>query len=465
MLIIDTADKNPIYVQIYQQIKNKIMSGELSAETRLSSVRELAVELSISRNTVESAYQELIAEGYIHTRPRAGYFVSALDHNAASNIPRQTQHHEFTQPKDGLNFTYDFHPARLDPNSFPASLWRRIYTECLRESSGHLAQYSEPQGEWELRSALQKYLEQSRGVVCAPDQIVICAGLQHSLDIVAHLLKNTHPVAAIEDPGYPLPWAVLRNHGFDIVPISVGHEGINIDKLKHSNSSLVYVTPSHQFPLGHVMPIGNRLRLIEWAKSRNNYIIEDDYDSELRYLGKPIPSLQGLHPHGNIIYTGTFSKVFSPALRISYMVLPPTLLHMYHEHFRNYQTTTSVIEQKALARFMGQGHWDKHIRRVRTTYKKRQTLFISSIDRHFGTLGHVTGYGAGLHVVLQLPNIERSENQIIARARTMNINLFPFSETRTSGKQVPTTLLLGFGGIAPEEIDAGIEQLFHVCFG
>lgn len=464
MFILNSSDPVPLYKQLYNQIREHVLSGKLPADSRLPSVRDLAVELSTSRNTVEGAYQELYAEGYIYSRPRSGYFVSALDQDAAPlslvRKPRTLR----TSAEITASYRYDFHPARLDQKSFPVALWRKLFVESLRESPGQLVQYCNPQGEPELRRAIQLYLERSRGVVCDPEQIVICAGLQHSLDIVAQVLKGSHSVVAVENPGYHLPRAVFRNHSFDIVPVPVGAGGLDLDILKAGSSTIAYVTPSHQLPMGCVMPVANRLRLIEWAESGGKLIIEDDYDSELRYHGKPIPSLQGLRPSGNIIYLGTFSKILSPALRVSYLVLPHSLLAQYRRVFRDYFATVSLLEQKILTKFMEQGHWDRHIRRMRTVYKKKHDTLLRAVEYHFGTRAGIDGLGAGLHVVLQLSGGASGEAEIIDRALRNGIRLLPLSDFYVTGAADSTKLLLGFGGMSESEIVQGIALLSTVCF-
>lgn len=464
MFILDTHDPVPLYTQLYRQIREHILSGRLPAHARLPSVRNLTVELFISRNTVEGAYQELYAEGYIYSKPRSGYFVSALDqdaapHSLAGKIPTHGNHPRPPSP----SFMYNFHPARLDPDSFPGALWRKCLSDSVRESSADFSRYGDPQGEWRLRSSIQSYLERSRGVICSPDQIVICGGLQQSLDIVAHLLKNNHSVVAIENPGYHLPRSVFRNHSFTIIPVPVESAGLDLNSLKASKSTIVYVTPSHQLPLGYVMPVANRLTLIEWAESGGKYIIEDDYDSELRYHGKPIPSLQGLRPTGNIIYTGTFSKILSPALRVSYLVLPQSLLPAYRRRFQDYFSSVSLLEQKALALFMDQGHWERHVRRMRTVYKRKHDALLQSVEHYFGSRATVVGQGAGLHVVLQLSGTTLSEADIIARATQSGIVLFPISAFYVSGAPLFPTLMLGFGGMTASEIEQGVALLNQLC--
>lgn len=464
MFILDTSDTTPLYQQLYKQIRERVLSGELPAHAKLPSVRDLAAELSTSRNTVEGAYQELYAEGYIYSRQRSGYFVSALDHDVVPQSPLHKPPKQSRPQQPSPSYTYDFHPARLDPASFPTAPWRACFLECLRGSSRELTHYGDPQGDLGLRRNIRQYLERSRGVICEPDQIVICSGLQQGLEIIANLLKESHASVTVEDPGYYLPRAVFRNHSFRIVPVAVGPSGIDFGVLRASDSTIAYVTPSHQLPLGYVMPIANRLNLIDWAQSGGSFIIEDDYDSELRYHGKPIPSLQGLRSDGNIIYLGTFSKILSPALRLSYTVLPRVLLAPFHALYRGYFPSISLLEQKTMARFIEQGYWERHVRRMRIVYKKKHDALLQAVERYFGNKATVVGQGAGLHVVLQLHEKNSGEVEILRHAAQRGIKLFPFSATCATGGPVSTCLLLGFGGMTAVEIEQGIKLLSELCF-
>jgi len=464
MFILNSNDAAPLYRQLYRQIREQVLSGKLPAHARLPSVRDLAAELSTSRNTVEGAYQELCAEGYIYSRQRSGYFVSALGHDVAPGSSSRKRPKQSRSPHPSPDYTYDFHPARLDPASFPTAQWRACFLECLRGSSRELARYGDPQGDRGLRDNIRQYLERSRGVLCETDQIVICSGLQQGLEIVAHLLKEGHSSVAVEDPGYHVPRAVFMDHRYRIVPVAVGSSGIDLDVLRASDSTITYVTPSHQLPLGCVMPIANRLNLVDWADSGGNLIIEDDYDSELRYHGNPIPSLQGLRPDGNIIYLGTFSKILSPALRLSYMVLPRALLVPFRAWCGTYFSPVSLLEQKIMARFIEQGYWERHVRRMRIVYQKKHDTLLHAVECYFGSRAGVVGQGAGLHVVLQLHAANSGETGILRRAAHAGINLFPFSATCLTGGPVATSLILGFGGMTAAEIEQGIRLLAELCF-
>ena len=464
MFILDSNETLPLYKQLYQQIREQVLSGRLSADAKLPSVRDMADRLSVSRNTVEGAYQDLYAEGYIYSKARSGYFVSALHQEpAASPLPQSPVIRDpFRElpPSDLL----DFHPARLDPGTFPAALWRKCLTDCLRGKAGALCRYGNLQGDLGLRRHIQGYLQHSRAVICRPEQIVVCSGLQNALDMVAQLLKKDHSLVAVENPGYHLPRSVFRNHSYDVVPVPVEKSGrLDLESLRATGATIAYLTPSHQMPMGYVVPVANRLELIEWADAGGNFLIEDDYDSELRYQGKPIPSLQGLRPGGNIMYLGTFSKILSPALRMSYLVLPESLLPGLQSVFGDYFCTVSLLEQLTLAKFMELGHWERHVRRMRTVYKKKHDALLLAVDKHFGPRAEVIGQGAGLHVVLQLPDGTVDEKELLCRAEAKGVRLFPFSATRVTDECMPVRLLLGFGGLTAGEIERGVELLAAVC--
>lgn len=462
MFILDSQDRQPLHKKIYSYIKKQILSGELLPAAKLLSVKNLSIELSVSRNTVEYAYQQLCAEGYIHSKPRSGYYVSFIEPDvfpaSQGNIGASVR----KASKDKKTYSFDFHPACLSPESFPVNLWRKLYMECLKEESRQLAFYSNQQGDFALRYEIQRYLSRSRGISCDPEQIIICSGLQDSFSILAPILRKNHSIFAMEDPGHFIPRAVFRNHSFSLTPIPVNSEGLDIGYLQKTDSTIVYVTPSHQFPLGHVMPVANRLRLIDWAETVGGVIIEDDYDSELRYLGKPIPALQGLHPQGNIVYVGTFSKVLSPALRVSYMVLPYRLLDVYRELFRDYAANVSLLDQRTLHRFMEQGYWERHLRKMRNVYKKKHDAIIQSIQQHFASQAHIIGQGAGLHIILELIGNSLSEEELIHRAQEREVRLFPLSSTYLHHSAANFQVMLGFGSMSSNEIDQGVKLLHQV---
>jgi GntR family transcriptional regulator/MocR family aminotransferase len=464
MFVLDNKGRQPLHNKIYNQIKNQILSGELSPATKLLSIKNLSTELSVSRNTVEYAYQQLCAEGYIDSKPRSGYYVSLIDPEFLTSSLRHIGTSPEKVSEDRDSYSFDFHPACLSPESFPVNQWRKLYIDCLKENPKQLAYYSNQQGDFALRREIQRYLARSRGVSCNPEQIVVCSGLQDSLSIIAPILRENHSKFAVEDPGHFIPKSVFRNHSFSLTPVPVNSDGLDLDSLQNTNSTIVYVTPSHQFPLGYVMPVANRLKLIDWAETVGGVIIEDDYDSELRYFGKPIPALQGLHPQGNIVYVGTFSKVLSPALRVSYMVLPYRLLTVYRKLFSDYSTNVSLLDQRTLSMFMEQGYWERHLRKMRTIYKKKHDVLIQSIHHHFGSQANIIGQGAGLHIVLELVDNSLNERELINRAQERGARLHPLSSTYLHNSGNNSQIMLGFGSMSSNEIDRGIELLYQTWY-
>jgi GntR family transcriptional regulator/MocR family aminotransferase len=467
MVVLDNKQDQPLHIKIYNLIKNQIAAGDLQPHSKLPSIRNLCSELSVSHNTVEYAYQQLLAEGYVYSKPKSGYYVSLLDSEFAQPLPHHTANLQEKVLQKQSPYSYDFHPASLSPESFPISIWRKLLVECLQEDPRQFAVYGSPQGEFALRNEIRSYLARSRGVICETEQVIICSGLQDSLAIIMPVLRSDHSLLAVEEPGHFIPRSVFQNHSFAITPVPVCTDGLDLKALWSSQSTVVYVTPSHQFPLGHIMPVANRLKLIDWAESVGGVIIEDDYDSELRYQGSPIPALQGLHPEANIVYIGTFSKVLSPALRVSYMVLPKRMLDRYRNLFNESASSASLLEQRVLAKFMVRGHWERHLRKMRTVYKKKHEVLVQAVNRHFGDQAVIIGQGAGLHVVLELLNSEFSEEELIKQALAKNIRLFPLSKTYISHTESDTRqrlIMLGFGGINTTKIDHGIQLLHQTWY-
>lgn len=463
MFILSASDNQPIYFQLYKQIRDEILSSKLPENSKLPSVRELAADLSISKNTVEYAYSQLCAEGYIESKPRSGYYVSCLDLSFTPTLPDISACPPLADPTTSYDdIEIDFQQFSLASDSFPFNLWQKIYIDCIKEQRNRTSAYTDPQGEQILRIEITKYLAKFRGVIAKPDQIIITSGIQHSLSILSLLLQDESSACAIEDPGFLIARAAFSNHSFDIVPIPVHSDGIDVEALYHSKCKIVYVTPSHQFPLGYIMPIGTRAKLLEWAKNNNAIIIEDDYDSELRYSGKPISSLQGLNNQGNVVYLGTFSKALAPFPRVSYIVLPERLLNLYWEKFNIFPCSVPLLDQLVLQKFMEQGHWERHLRKLRTIYKNKYDLLVKTIRGLFGEKAAVLGSPAGLHIVLKVHGYK--EKDLLAAARRQKVNIQPVSTYYATHTPEQNMILLGFGSLAPNQIIQGVEKLYKAWF-
>ncbi|MGE6256937.1 PLP-dependent aminotransferase family protein [Heyndrickxia sporothermodurans] len=456
--------KDPLYIQLYEYIKKEIENGRIPPGTRLPSIRKLSSYLRISRNTIDSAYQQLMAEGYIESRPRSGLFVTVLD----NDFP-VSQHKEYTSfdeyreygPK-AMEYTYDFRHGSIDQDSFPTTLWRRLTNQVCNGKD--IYSYGERQGEIELRIELAKYLYQSRGVSCSPKQMIIGGGIQQLLGLLCLMIGLDGQSVAVENPGYDGARAIFAHYGFQVEPIEVNKNGLCLPQLYQSDCRLAYVTPSHQFPLGYTMPISKRMKLLQWAEKVNGFIIEDDYDSEFRYKGKPIPALKGIDSFDRVVYLGTFSKSLLPSIRLSYMVLPEALLKKHKNNFYMYEQAVSKIHQLTLLLFMQQGHWQKHIHKMRKIYEKKHEVLRKAIKQHMGENVNVVGEDSGLHIIIEVKR-EETEESLIAAAKNVGVKVYSASKFWVNQKQNKNPqLLLGFGGLSEEEIDCGIQSLSNAWF-
>jgi GntR family transcriptional regulator / MocR family aminotransferase len=465
---LDSSKEKPLYIQLYDYIRNEIQCGKISPLSKLPSQRKLAEYLKVSRNTVDAAYQQLLAEGYIQTEARKGLFVVELKNDLFLTSYKENkntlQNDSHSTNDNQLKATrYDFKHGDIDLIHFPYEVWRKLTMQIFQKDHSHLLLNGDPQGEISLRRLIAEYLYQSRGVRCSAEQIVIGAGTQYIISLLCCMIGRQISYG-LEEPSFHRIRFVLKDYGVEIKPIHLDEKGMSITELRKSGAKVAYVTPSHQFPVGTVMPISRRMELIEWARQENGFIIEDDYDGEFRYQGKPIPSLQGLDNHGNVIYVGTFSKSLIPSIRLSYMVLPPSLLARYKDHFTVYKQTVSRLHQHSLELFMEKGHWERHINRVRNIYKKRRAVLLTAIKNTMAEQVNVIGAETGLHVLLE-PNNNMSEYELIETAEKEGVKVYPVSIYYENPPANPKSMvLLGFAGLDENEIYEGITLLNRAWF-
>ncbi|HFK1547111.1 PLP-dependent aminotransferase family protein [Bacillus albus] len=453
--------KTPIYLQIYQYIKREISHGSLLAGTRLPSHRNLAMQLNVSRITVESAYQQLLAEGYVESKPKRGIFVANVDIDVIQKKQQITSNS--ANNKENEQYDYDCSQGLIDQQAFPITSWKKALQETLFQYENELFAKEDPQGELILREHISKYLYHARGVHSSPDQIIIGAGTQPLLWLLIQLLGSKKEYG-IENPGFHRIPAMIQSSNLPVHPIPLDDKGIHISNLRESGSNVAYVTPSHQFPLGIIMPLSRRLELLKWADDCKGYIIEDDYDGEFRYIGKPIPSLQGLDSNERVIYMGTFSKSFLPSLRMGYIVLPPHLLTIYKELGGMFKQTVSMLQQLTFSTFIQNGDWERHINRSRTLYKRKHISLIKCITNEMGHNVHILGEQSGLHIVLHVHN-GMNEQELIRVAAKERIKLYPLS-TYDSVHNVKddSYVLLGFGSIPEDRIKTVVQLLKKAWF-
>lgn len=445
----------PLYEQLYRHIKQEIIKGKIAYRTKLPSKRKLAEHLKVSQNTVEYAYEQLVAEGFLEAVPRKGFFVMAKEELEYIQPEPDVQN---PPQNDHDNVKYHFHPSWIDTDNFPMDLWRRIARNIMTKENQNLLLLGESQGEYELRREIAEYLYHARGVNCTPENIVIGAGSEFLLQQIIHLFGEK-TVYGVEDPGYHVISRLLHKHANQVYPLEVDGEGVKVSSFGELAIDVVYVTPSHHFPFGSVLPVNRRVKLLNWAQSvPGRYIIEDDYDSEFRYSGKTIPSLQSMDKSGKVIYLGSFSKSLIPSLRISYMVLPNELLERYKEELSFYHCSVSRLDQHILSSFMREGHFEKHLNRMRKIYRRKLELVLEILNK-YPEYVEVIGEHSGLHIVLTVKN-GMKESELIKRAMAEKLKVYPVSYYFLEKKEeFPPKIILGFAGIPENELENAIMTL------
>ena len=382
---LDPQSKTPLYEQLYRAIRADIMSGALAGGARLPSKRKLAANLRVSQVTVETAYGQLLAEGYLVSEPRRGYFVQRQLAVPAAPSPAPAAAPAQAAPADGCR--YDFRTNIVDTGCFPFSVWARLSRSVLSEYSDRLLQAADPCGAIELRVQIARYLHDFRGINVSPDNILVGAGSEYLMHLVIQLLGRER-IYALENPGYRKLYQIFAANGAAVRPLPLDKSGLRADALAASDASVVYLTPSHHFPLGTVMPAARRMEILRWAAAGDRYIIEDDYDSEFRYASRPIPALGELDRAGRVVYVNTFAKSLSPGLRIGYLVLPDALMARYRERFSLYSSTVPSFDQQTLAAFLRTGGFERHISRSRKLYQARRDALMAALDRELAALPH-----------------------------------------------------------------------------
>lgn len=431
----------PLFLQLYMSIKMEITSGKLARNEQLPSKRRLATSLGCSLNTVQAAYNQLVDEGYITSRPKSGYYVAALDGIVTLDKAQQVSAEHKAQ---AMPYAYDFSYQGVDDECFPFALWRRLAREAVADGDRELLRTGDAQGHPTLRAGIARYLRHSRHVMCTPEQIIISSGTEFLLQLLVQLFGET-TVYAIENPGYEKLGMIFNASRANWTAVPLDAYGIQPEALSASGAGIVCITPSHQFPTGRIMPISRRIQLLNWAYEQpERYIIEDDYDSEFRYAGKPIPSLQGLDGQGRVIYIGSFSKSISPALRISYMVLPEALLQRYRERLNFYICPVPTAEQKTLQLFIDEGYFERHLNRMRNLYRQKRECLVKEINEQLPG-AEVEGDSAGLHFTLRVNN-GMSEQALIQSAGNHRVKVYGLSRYYSilPPGQSDGTVLLGF---------------------
>jgi GntR family transcriptional regulator / MocR family aminotransferase len=470
----DRRGAEPDHRQLYRILQKGIRESVLGAGLKLPPTRMLAQTLGIARNTVVHVYEQLALEGYVLAGVGRGTFVAAvgprLVDRAAGSAVAPARRAQLS--KRGSRLVDEagagalqwgaFTPGVPEVRLFPAQVWSRLHARLWRAATPQQLSYATGHGDAGLREAIADYLRGTRGVACTPEQVVVTSGTQQSLLLVAQLLADPGDAVWLEDPGYWGARSVFRAMGLKLVPVPVDAEGLapTPQQLREPPRAM-FVSPSHQYPTGTLMSHGRRRQLLEYAAVHGVWIVEDDYDSEFRSGARPLPALQGLDEHGRVIYLGTFSKTLFPALRIAYLVLPPDLVEGFARALNELYREGQTLQQAVLARFLADGHYASHIRRMRAVYAARHDALIAAIDRHFGATLPIIGGDAGLHLVLGLPP-PVDDRAVALRAQRAGVTTRPLSLYQLRPGAPARGLLLGYGAVREEEIASQFARLARV---
>ncbi|MCI2049240.1 MAG: PLP-dependent aminotransferase family protein [Lachnospiraceae bacterium] len=480
---LDPHSDKPLYMQIYEYLRDSIRRGELGRNDRLPSSRALSGFLGISRSTVETAYDQLLSEGYIVTRKNRGCFVCGIDNLYDLGTPEKAggrvAEEEAAGSASGRGKAgseprfIDFSPRAIDMTKFPYETWRRLSRNIMMNADPEMFSLGEPNGDLSFRRTIARYLHLSRGVECDPENVVIGAGNDYLLMLLRMILGEGRRIG-MEYVSYARAARIFRTMSYTVCPLSMDGSGMKAEALEENGCDLAYVMPAHQYPSGITMPIARRMELLAWAGSApGRYLIEDDYDSEFRYRGRPIPPLQASDRCGRIIYIGTFSKSIAPAIRVSFMVLPQELMQVFRDRCGFFSSTVSRIDQKLLDAFLCEGYFERYLNRMRNLYRTKQELMRKEL-RSFESGFALHGEDAGLHVLLEerteamqgpegAEGCAERERELVQRACAEGVRVYPMSENRIgnvpAGQLLRPTILLGFAALDAEEIVKGVGLL------
>ena len=453
---LDKKTGTSLYEQLYTGIRSDINSGTLTAGEKLPSKRMLARHLEISVVTVENAYEQLIAEGYVRAEEKRGYFVCAVDQPPRARS-KSVDPEEPAEQKWFLDFVTNSTAAEF----FPFDTWARLMRRTILDRSTELLRSTPSTGARDLRQAIAAWLLAFRGMAVSPSQIILGAGTESLYSLLIKLLGRDR-CYAVEDPGYGKIAKIYESEEVSFCRIPLDENGLSITELRRSGADVVHISPSHHYPTGIVMPIGRRQELLRWAgEQTGRYVLEDEYDSEFRFVGRPIPTLFSVDEHERVIYLNTFSKTIAPSIRVSYMILPPHLLAEYYNHLGFYACPVSSFEQYTLAEFLSGGHYEHHLSRMKTRYHKKRDAVIAAIR---GGLPHaeITEQDAGLHFLVRL-DTGLPDSELRSRAAKQGVRLALLSDYYSSPDQAPPhVLVVNYSGIRMDHLEEGLRRLNQV---
>lgn len=467
MIRLNPRAKAPLYEQIYLQIRDGIANGTYPPKSKLASIRELAEQLHCSRNTVEAAYRMLLQEGFVYSKPGSGVIVE--EHLPSGFRPVDVDSAEDAAAiSESSAILYDFTYGNLENGTFPALLWKSITDDVLLSVDSAQANcYTDSAGEMELRREIARMVLAQRGVHCEPEQVIVQAGTQASLQNLLLLFDPQTDIIGMEEPGYDGVRSVFERSRFRMhpCPVDPNPNGKFVQACREGAPKLVYTTPSNQFPTGKVMPLETRKKIIEWAAEADAYLLEDDYCCEFLYSDRPLPSLKSLDRHGRVIYMGTFSKSLSPALRINYLILPPAILERWQHVFSNAYACVPWLSQAVLLRCLKSDQRTRQLRRTQTRCRKKYEALMNALRTYMGDRVDIMTNGAGLHLLVNVKD-GRSQGELAALAREAGVRVYPTERYWLREENVmESCMLVGFSAIEEENIEPGIRTLAQAWFG
>ncbi|WP_440858590.1 MocR-like transcriptional regulator GabR [Staphylococcus shinii] len=453
--------KQYIYRQLYKRLKSDMLASKYESHEKLPSKRNMAKHMNVSVNSVKAAYEQLLAEGYIYTEERKGYFVEPLD-KLIINPEAQNTIASYKSAAE-IDYDYSFSHMSTDISEFPIDIWTKLTKRVFQDYDHYLSSIPNVKGPIELRQSIAKLVSYQRGIQCHPEQIIIGSGTNTLLMKLIQLMSENVKIT-VENPGYSRFRTILQQTQTQMVPVSLDNKGISIEEIKKVQPDAIIVTPSHQFPMGTIMPVSRRISLLNWASKTHSYIIEDDYDSEFKYETDNIPSLFSFDKNERVIYLGTFSKTLMPALRISYMILPAKLVRKFEVQNQSTIPDFSILNALTLNLLIKEGHYEKYLKRMHQLYGKKRACLIEELQMTFGNNIDIKDTQAGLHFIIEVVSPYTYE-EIEARAKEFKLELYTINRFNVKALQNNSerkTLIIGFSKIEQQQIPEAVQRLKKV---